>query len=137
MSNNSHKTSLLKNSSTGNFLHSEKDFNKKNWRDVAMPESVQTCFELFIYFPVVFSCELFLAAVHGWFAIQTNVWKSQNATRCFLAQLHSSVIFCKILCIVPKVSNSWILQKRCFMIFIQTLLFQDVFAYSSKWRRKP
>ena len=71
-----------------------------------MPESVQSCFELSIHFPVFFSRELFLVAVHGWFAMQTNVWKCQNATRCFLAQLHSSVIFCKILCIVPKVSNS-------------------------------
>ena len=71
-----------------------------------MPESVQSCFELSIHFPVFFSRELFLIAVHGWFAIQTNVWKCQNKTRCFLAQLHSSVIFCKILYIVPKVSNS-------------------------------
>ena len=51
--------------------------------------------------------------------------------------------FLKILFVVPKVSNWWIFQKRCFMkliwhrISIQTLLFQDVFAYSSKWRRKP
>ena len=58
-------------------------------------------------------------------------------------QLQSSVIFCKILCIVPKVSNSWIFQKWCFMkiiwhqSYIQTLLFQDMFAYSSKWRQKP
>ena len=73
-----------------------------------MPESVQSCFELSIHFPVFFSGELFLEAFHLWFAIQTNVWKCKNATRCFLAlaQLHSSVIFCKILCIVPKVSNS-------------------------------
>ena len=37
-----------------------------------MPESVQSCFELSIYFPVFFSRELFLVAVHGWFAIQTG-----------------------------------------------------------------
>ena len=71
-----------------------------------MPESVQSCFELSIHFPVFFSRELFLVAVHGWFAIETNVWKCQNATRCFQAQLYSSVIFSKILRIVPKVSNS-------------------------------
>ena len=41
---------------------------------------------------------------------------------------------------MSKYSNSWIFQKRCFMKIIwhristQTLLFQDVFAYSSKWR---
>ena len=49
----------------------------------------------------------------------------------------------KILFLVPKVSNSWIFQKQCFMkiiwhrISIQTLLFQDVFAYLSKWHWKP
>ena len=71
-----------------------------------MPESVQSCFQLSIHFPVFFSHELFLVAVHDWFAVQTNVLKYQNATRCFLAQIHSSVIFYKILCIVPKVCNS-------------------------------
>ena len=40
-----------------------------------MPESVQSCFELSIHYPVFFSRELFLVAVHGWFALQTNVWK--------------------------------------------------------------
>ena len=35
-----------------------------------MPEIVQSCFELSIHFPVFFSSELFLVAVHGWFAIQ-------------------------------------------------------------------
>ena len=37
-----------------------------------MPESVQSCFELSIHFPVFFFRELFLVAVHGWFAIRTN-----------------------------------------------------------------
>ena len=83
-----------------------------------MPESVQSCFELSIHFPVFFSHELFLVAVHDWFAVQVNVWKCQNAIRCFLAQIHSSVIFCKILCIVPKVSNSRIFHKRFFMKII-------------------
>ena len=130
MSNNFHKTSLLKNSWIGNFWHQEKDFKKKNWRDVAVPESVQSCFELSIHFPVFFSRELFLAPVHGWFALQTNVWKVQNTTGRFLAQLHPSNFFLKILFLVLKVSNSWIFQKRCFMkviwhmISIQTLLSQ-------------
>ena len=119
---------------------------KKSWRDVAVPESIQSCFEPPTHFPVFFSCKLFLIAVHSWFAgkdLQTNVWKCQNATRCFLAQLHSPVNFCKILYLVPKVSNSWIFQKRCFMkiiwhrISIQTLLFQDVFAYQSRWLPNP
>ena len=58
-----------------------------------MPENVQSCFELPIHFPVFFSRELFLVAVHGWFALQTNVWKVQNTTGCFLAQLHPSNFF--------------------------------------------
>ena len=62
-----------------------------------MPESVQSYFELSIHFPVFFSRELFLVAVHGCFVIETNVWKCQNTSRCFVAQLCSSVIFCKIL----------------------------------------
>ena len=45
-----------------------------------MTESVQTCFELSIHFPVFFSRELFLVAAHGWFTIQTNEWKVQNTT---------------------------------------------------------
>ena len=47
--------------------------------------------------------------IRGWFAgktLQTNVWKIQNATGCFLARLHVSIFFCNILCLVPKVSNS-------------------------------
>ena len=43
-----------------------------------MTESVQSCAELSIHFSVFFSRELFLVAVHSWFAIQTNVWKVQN-----------------------------------------------------------
>ena len=58
-----------------------------------MPESVQLGFELSIHFPVFFSRELFLEVVHGWFAIQTNVWKIQNTTDRFLAQLHPSNFF--------------------------------------------
>ena len=46
-----------------------------------------------IHFPVFFSRELFLVAVHGWFAIQTNVWKVQNTTGRFLAQLRPANFF--------------------------------------------
>ena len=60
--------------------------------------------------------------------IQTNVWKVQNTTGRFLAQLHPSNFVLKVVFLVPKVSNSWIFQKRCFMKIIchriQTLLFQ-------------
>ena len=41
-----------------------------------MPESDQSRFELSIHFPVFFSRELFLVTVHGWFALQTNVWST-------------------------------------------------------------
>ena len=71
-----------------------------------MPESVRSCFELSIHLSVFSSRELFLVAVHGWFAIQTNVWKIQNTTGRFLAQLHPSNFFLKILFLMPKVSNS-------------------------------
>ena len=59
--------------------------------------------------------------------IKGNVWKVRNTTGRFLAQLHPSKFFLKILFLVPNVSNSWIFQKRCFMkiiwhrISIQTL----------------
>ena len=51
-----------------------------------MPESVQSCFELSIHLSVFFfpRTELFSVAVHGCFAIQTNVWKVQNTTGRFL-----------------------------------------------------
>ena len=55
MSNDFHtcKTLLLRNSRIGNFWHYEKDFKKKkNWRDVAVPESVHSCFELSIHLSV-------------------------------------------------------------------------------------
>ena len=78
-----------------------------------MPESVQSCFQLSIPFPVFFSRELCLVAVHGWFALQTNVQKVENTTGRFLAQLHPSNGF--ILFLALKVSNSRIFQKRCFM----------------------
>ena len=87
-------------------------------------------FWTFHTFPRIFSRELFLAAAHGWFAIQTNVWKVQNTTGHFLLQLYPSNFLLKILFLVPNVSNSWILQKRFFKkiiwhrISIQTLLFQ-------------
>ena len=42
------------------------DFRKKNWRDVAVPESVQSCFELSIHLSVKrTSRELLLKIVRG------------------------------------------------------------------------
>ena len=76
-----------------------------------MPESVQSCFELSIHLSVWrTSRELLLRVVRGK-KIQGNVWKAQNTIGRFLAQLHSSNFFLKILSLVPKVSNSLIFQK--------------------------
>ena len=47
--------------------------------------------------------------------IPRSVWKIQITTGRFLAQLHRSNFVLKILFLVPKVSNSWIFQKRSFM----------------------
>ena len=63
---------------------------KKNWRDVAVPEGVQSCFELSIHFPVFFSRELFLVAVHSWFAIQTNVWKAMFFENYLTSDFHTN-----------------------------------------------
>ena len=52
MPNNFHKTSLLKKLMNWKHLALEKDFKKKNWRDVAVPESFQSCFELSIHLSV-------------------------------------------------------------------------------------
>ena len=53
----------------------------KNWRDVAVPESFQLCFEFFHTFPCIFSREPFLVAVYGWFARQllfNTLWHCPN-----------------------------------------------------------
>ena len=108
-----------------------------------MPESVQSCCELSIHFPAFFSRELFLVAVHGWFALQTNVWKVQNTTGRFLVQLHPSNLFSSSL--FPSAKSFQ------FMNFSETMFYENyltsdfhtntvvssMFAYSSKWRRKP
>ena len=39
-----------------------------------MPESVKSSFELSIHFFVFFPANYGLVAVHGWFAIEINVW---------------------------------------------------------------
>ena len=102
----------------------------KKLEGCSCPRKRPVVFWTFHTFPCIFSRELRLVAVHGWFAIETDVWKVQNTAGRFLAQLHPSNFFLKILFLVPKVFNSWIFQKQCFMkiiwhrISIQTLLFQ-------------
>ena len=54
-----------------------------------MTESVQSCAELSIHFSVFFSRELFLVAVHSWFAIQTNVWKVQNKPKTVIRPIYT------------------------------------------------
>ena len=82
-----------------------------------------------------------------WYATK-NSSREKNTGKCMESSKHNwtpsgtatslQFFFLKIFFLVPKVSNSWIFQKQCFMkiiwhwISIQTLLFQDVFAYSSK-----
>ena len=78
--------------------------------------------------------------VHGK-KIQGNVWKVQNTTGRFLAQLHPSNFVPKILFLVPEVSNSWIFQmfyeKYLTSDFHTNTVISSLFAYPSKWRRKP
>ena len=79
-----------------------------------MPESLQSCFELSIHLSVFFSRKLFLVPVHAWFATQTNVWKYQKATRCFLAQATLPCVPKKSLlkiCPPKKVSRQFLTQK--------------------------
>ena len=53
MSNNSHKTSLLHEKFMNwKLLALGKGVKEKNWRDVAVPESIQSCFELSIHLSV-------------------------------------------------------------------------------------
>ena len=67
-----------------------------------MPESVQSCFELSIHLSVKRTATKNSSREK----LQGNVWKVQNTTGRFLAQLHPSNFFLKTLFLMPKVSNS-------------------------------
>ena len=69
-----------------------------------------------VHFLVFFPANYFSSSSR--LAIQTDVWKVQNTNGRFVAQLHPSNFLLKILFLVPKVSNSSIFQKRCFMKII-------------------
>ena len=71
MSNNFHKTSL-KIHELETFGTRKRILNKKNWRDVIVPESVQSCFEFSIHFPVFFFPRTIFRSSSRGFAIQTN-----------------------------------------------------------------
>ena len=71
---------------------------KKNWRYVATPESAQSCFKVSIHFPAcIFFPRTFFSSSSRLVRYQTIVWKVQNTTGCFLAQLHPSNFFLIIL----------------------------------------
>ena len=54
MSNNFHKNIASEKLMNWKLLALGKGFQEKTWRDVAVPESVQSCFELSIHFSVFF-----------------------------------------------------------------------------------
>ena len=58
-----------------------------------MPESVQSCFELSIHLSVQRTSRDLLLKIARGRKIQVNVWKVQNTTGRFLAQLHPSIFF--------------------------------------------
>ena len=67
-----------------------------------MPESAQSCFELSIHFPVFFSRELFLVAVHDWFRYTDKCMESSkldwtlSGTATSLQFFFLSAVFCKL-----------------------------------------
>ena len=82
-------------------------------RDVSVLETIQSQFEFSIHLSVIF----FSLEPGCWTSckIQRNVWKVQNTTGGFLAQLHPSKFDPKILCPFQKkvsICNSWIVEKR-------------------------
>ena len=78
-----------------------------------MPESVQSCFELSIHFPVFFPANYGLVAVHGWFAIEINVWmyggieEPQNQYRNFHNRKPRLYFFCSQdrVVVIPRRKN--------------------------------
>ena len=61
-----------------------------------MPESVQSCFELSIHLSVFFSRELFLVAVHGWFAYRQMYGKFKTRLDAFWHSYIPLIFFLKI-----------------------------------------
>ena len=71
-----------------------------------MPESVQSCFEFSIHFPVFFSRELFLEAVYGGSLYRQMYGKFKTRLDAYWHSYIPPISFLKILFLVPKVSNS-------------------------------
>ena len=108
-----------------------------------MPESVQSCFALSIHLSVKRTCrELLLKIVRGK-KIQGNVWKVQNTIGRFLVQLHPSNFFLKILLASDKsfqfmnFSEAMFYENYLTSDFHTNTVISSLFAYPSKWRRKP
>ena len=81
-----------------------------------MPESVQSCFELSIYLSLKrTSRELLLKIARGK-KYREMYWKVQSTTGRFLAQLHPSNFFLKILLLLRKGSISCIFQSEAMFL---------------------
>ena len=73
-----------------------------------MPESVQSCFELFIHFPVFFfSCELFIVLQFTAGSLYRQMYgKFKTRLDAFWHSYIPPIFFLKILFLMLKVSNS-------------------------------
>ena len=74
MSNNFHKTSLLKKNHELETFGTTKKILGKKLEGCSCARKRPVAFRTFHTFPCIFFREKFLVAVHGWFAIETNVW---------------------------------------------------------------
>ena len=72
---------------------------EKKLRNVAVLESIQSRFEFSIHLSEMSFPRTTLKYID-------KLWKVQNTTGRFLAPLHPSNFVRKMLCLVPKVSNS-------------------------------
>ena len=119
-----------------------KGFYEKNWRDVAVPESVQSSFELSIHLSVKqTSRELLLKIVRG-----------NNTGKCMESSKHNWTPSGTATSLQFFSQNPFPNAKSFqFMNFLEAMFYENyltsdfhtntvissVFAYSSKWRRKP
>ena len=77
-----------------------------------MLESSQSCFELSIRFPIFFSRELFLVAVHGWFAVQPTVHSALS----FQFMNFSEAMFYKNYLTSDFHTNTAIARRVCLLV---------------------
>ena len=102
-----------------------------------MPESVQSCFELSIHFPVFFSRELFLVAVHGWSLYRQMYRKFKTRLDAFWHSYIPQIFLLKIVFLVPKsfqfmnFSDAMFFENYLTSDFHTNTVIPDVFAYSA------